>query len=264
MKKLVLILLIVALVLVLGACNSSPDKKQPSGSEDKQSLIWHGGVLDADDPYYADGLNDFGLPDLSRYSIEQIWNMYEQPEKWDVSVLDMADTSFDFDESEPYSDPEYPDYVFDLGDWHDYDTGTWTPGPDWTAEFDIDWSAFDEEMGEYDPSVLVLPDEYAFLVPGGVRSGDMVINDEDGLQISLQNRTANEYADIVNAAKDHGYTIDAETHDEEVPMMGRMRSYSANNGTKEISIAYQNSSVTILLEDIESDVEDFDEGADED
>ena len=262
MKKLVLILLIVALVLVLGACNSSPDKKQPSGSEDKQSLIWHGGVLDADDPYYADGLNDFGLPDLSRYSIEQIWNMYEQPEKWDVSVLDMADTSFDFDESEPYSDPEYPDYVFDLGDWHDYDTGTWTPGPDWTAEFDIDWSAFDEEMGEYDPSVLVLPDEYAFLVPGGVRSGDMVINDEDGLKISLQNRTAEEYAAVVQAAQGGGYTINAQSQN--LAIMGGLQTYSANNGTETINIIYQNNCVMISFDDIDSNVGDFEEGADED
>ena len=262
MKKLVLILLIVALVLVLGACNSSPDKKQPSGSEDKQSLIWHGGVLDADDPYYADGLNDFGLPDLSRYSIEQIWNMYEQPEKWDVSVLDMADTSFDFDESEPYSDPEYPDYVFNLGDWHDYDTGTWTPGPDWTAEFDIDWSAFDEEMGEYDPSVLVLPDEYAFLVPGGVRSGDMVINDEDGLDISLQNRTAEEYAAVVQAAQNGGYNYNQNSQN--LPMMGGLQSYSANNGIETINIVYQNNCVMISFDDIDSNVEDFEEGADED
>lgn len=262
MKKLVLILLIVALVLVLGACNSSPDKKQPSGSEDKQSLIWHGGVLDADDPYYADGLNDFGLPDLSRYSIEQIWNMYEQPEKWDVSVLDMADTSFDFDESEPYSDPEYPDYVFDLGDWHDYDTGTWTPGPDWTAEFDIDWSAFDEEMGEYDPSVLVLPDEYAFLVPGGVRSGDMVINDEDGLNISLQNRTAEEYTAVVQAAQNGGYNYNQNSQN--LPMMGGLQSYSANNGIETINIVYQNNCVMISFDDIDSNVEDFEEGADED
>lgn len=262
MKKLVLIFLIVALVLVLGACNSSPDKKQPSGTDDKQSLIWHGGVLDADDPYYADGLNDFGLPDLSRYSIEQIWNMYEQPEKWDVSVLDMADTSFDFDESEPYSDPEYPDYVFDLGDWHDYDTGNWTPGPDWTAEFDIDWSAFDEEMGEYDPSVLVLPEAYAFLVPGGLRSGDMAINDEDGLNISLQNRTAEEYEEIVQAAQNRGYTINAQSQN--LAIMGGLQTYSANNGTETINIIYQNNCVMISFEDVDLTGEDFDEGADED
>ncbi len=262
MKKLVLIFLIVALVLVLGACNSSPDKKQPSGTDDKQSLIWHGGVLDADDPYYADGLNDFGLPDLSRYSIEQIWNMYEQPEKWDVSVLDMADTSFDFDESEPYSDPEYPDYVFNLGDWHDYDTGNWTPGPDWTAEFDIDWSAFDEEMGEYDPSVLVLPEAYAFLVPGGLRSGDMAINDEDGLNISLQNRTAEEYEEIVQAAQNRGYNYNQNSQN--LPMMGGLQSYSANNGIETINIVYQNNCVMISFDDIDSNVEDFEEGADED
>ena len=263
MKKLVLIFLIVALVLVLGACNSSPDKKQPSGTDDKQSLIWHGGVLDADDPYYADGLNDFGLPDLSRYSIEQIWNMYEQPEKWDVSVLDMADTSFDFDESEPYSDPEYPDYVFDLGDWHDYDTGNWTPGPDWTAEFDIDWSAFDEEMGEYTPPSNELPQQYAFLVPGGIRSGDMVMEDEEaGLSISLQNRTAEEYAAVVQAAQGGGYTINAQSQN--LAIMGGLQTYSANNGTETINIIYQNNCVMISFDDIDSEVEDFDEGADED
>lgn len=245
MKKLVLIFLIAALILVLGACNSSPDKKQPSGTDDKQSLIWHGGVLDADDPYYADGLNDFGLPDLSRYSIEQIWNMYEQPEKWDVSVLYMADTSFDFDESEPYSDPEYPDYVFDLGDWHDYDTGNWTPGPDWTAEFDIDWSDF-EDPGEYTPPSNELPAEYAFLVPGGVRSGDMVINDEDGLNISLKSRTADEYNAIVQAAQSHGYTIDANSGS-----FGGMQYFEASNGTEEISIVFQNGSVMISFDEVD-------------
>ena len=255
MKKLFAILLIVALVLVLGACNSSPSDPQPSGTD---TPVWHGGVLDLDDPYYADGLNDYGLPDLSMYTIEQICDMYFHPEKWNMSVLNVSDSSFDFDESESYSDPEIaPDYIFGFGEWLDYDPGNWTPGPDEISQFDIDWSEIDSGNGEYDPSILVLPEKYAFLVPGGVRSGDMVVNDEDGLNISLSNRTNEEYEAIVQAAKDGGYTINPSTG-----AWGGMQYYTAENGTEDISIAYRNNSVTITVDDIKE--EGFDEGADED
>lgn len=241
MKKLLSILLIVALVLILGACNSSPENNNPS----PETPIVKPGVLDPNDPYYADGLNDYGLPDLSTYTLEQLVDMYLHPENWSVSVLYLTDSSFSLDE-EVYSEPEVDEeYVFDLGEWHDYDPGTWTPGPDEITEFDVDWSDF-EDPGEYTPSSNELPTEYAFLVPGGIRTGDMVINDEDGLSISLKSRTTEEYNAIVQAARSHGYAID-----EDNGSWGDMLFFEASNGTEKISIAYQNSSVLILFDDVE-------------
>ena len=176
------------------------------------------------------------------YSIEQICDMYYHPENWDVSVLNMADSSFDFDESALYSDPEIDStYVFDLGEWHDYDPGNWTPGPEEITQFDIDESEYDDNGG-YDPSILILPQEYAFLVPGGLRSQDIVVNDEDGLNIALKNRTSEEFAEIVQAAKDHGYTKNAESNTLIMPY------YKAGNGKEVIMIAYYQKSVMISFE----------------
>ncbi|MBR6084987.1 MAG: hypothetical protein IKP61_05175 [Spirochaetales bacterium] len=242
MKKRFIVLYIIVLILMICACNSSPESSQTPSTE---PAPWHGGALDLNDPYYADGLNDYGLPDLSRYSADQIWDMFTHPENWTASVLNMADTTFDFAEEEEYSDPEIDEeYVFDLGEWHDYPSGSWTSGDEEYTEFDVDWSELDNS-GEYDPSVLVLPEEYAFLVPGGIRSGDFVINDEDGLNISLNNRTSEEYAAVVQAAQSHGYTIDPETIN--MPMIG-LQSFSAGNGTEIISIVYQNGNVMITFE----------------
>jgi len=47
-------------------------------------------------------------------------------------------------------------------------------------------------------------------------------------------------------------------------MMGGLQSYSANNGIETINIVYQNKCVMISFDDIDSNVEDFEEGADED
>ena len=240
MKKRFSILLIVALVLILGACNSSPDNKQPSAP------IVKPGVLDPNDPYYADDLNDYGLPDLSFYTVEQIVDMYVNPDNWSASVLYATDGYFSYDEDEVYSDSDIDeDYVFAFGEWVDYDPGTWTPGPDEITQFDIDWSDF-EDPGEYTPPSNELPAEYSFLVPGGVRSGDMVINDEDGLNISLKSRTADEYNAIVQAAQSHGYTIDANSGS-----FGGMQYFEASNGTEEISIVFQNGSVMISFDEVD-------------
>ncbi len=240
MKKLLSILLIVALVLILGACNSSPENKPSS-----ETPIVMPGVLDPNDPYYADGLNDYGLPDLSTYNLEQLVDMYFHPENWSASVLYMTDSSFSLDD-EVYSEPEVDEeYVFNLGDWHDYDPGTWTPGPDEITEFDVDWSDF-EDPGEYTPPSNELPAEYAFLVPGGIRTGDMVINDEDGLNISLSSRTTEEYNAIVQAAQSHGYTINAESSS-----FGTMQFFEGSNGTEKISIVYRNNSVLISFDEVD-------------
>ena len=123
MKKLLSILLIVALVLILGACNSSPENNNPS----PETPIVKPGVLDPNDPYYADGLNDYGLPDLSIYTLEQLVDMYVHPDNWSASVLYMTDSSFSFDDevySEPEIDEEYHsenyEYSSDLQDLEKY------------------------------------------------------------------------------------------------------------------------------------------------
>lgn len=236
MKKRLVILLILAIIFVICACNSSPEPSQTPSPEP-----WQGGALDLNEPYYADGLNDYGLPDLSVYSADQIWDMFTHPENWAPDVLLMSDGTFAFEETEEdYSDPEIDeDYIFGFCEWADYDPGDWTPAAEEYTQFDIDWSG---EGEDYDPSVLTLPEEYSFLVPGGVRSGDVVINDEDGLNISLSNRTADEYAAVVQAVKDHGYTEDASSGS-----FGGLQYYSAGNGTEEINISYQNSTVYISI-----------------
>jgi len=199
------------------------------------------GSLDTDDPYYADGLNDYGLPDISCYSAEQIWDMYIHPENWSPEVLMMTDSSFEFEETEVYSDPEVDaDYVFDLGEWQDYDPGSWTPGPEEYTEFDYDWSDLDNSG--YTPPEEALPAEYAFLVPGGLRSGDIVINDEDGLNIALKNRTAEEYAEIVQAAKEAGYIKNPESSNLIMPY------YTAGNGKETITIVLYQGSVMITFD----------------
>ncbi len=258
MKKLCVILLAFALVFMLCACKTLPwsepseiqtQTQSQSESESQSLLQTHNsavslkeGVLDINDPYYADGLNDYGLPDLSRFSADQIWDMYVHPENWSPDVLSMADSTFDFDESGVYSDTEVdPQYTFDLGEWHDYNPGNWTPGPEEITEFDIDDSEFDDNGG-YDPSILILPEEYAFLVPGGLRPEDIVVNDKDGLNIALKNRTSEEYAAIVQAARDHGYTRNAESNSYFMPY------YTAGNGKEVIAIAYYQKSVMISFD----------------
>ena len=242
MKKRLVVLLIIVLILMICACNSSPESSQTPSPEP-----WQGGALDLNEPYYADGLNDYGLPDLSVYSADQIWDMFTHPENWTADVLNMADTTFDFSEEEDvYSDPDInEDYYFEFSDWHDYDPGTWTPGAEEFTEFDIDWSEFDDSG--YTPPQDALPAEYAFLVPGGLRENDVVINDEDGLSISLKGRTSEEYAAVVQAAINGGYTQDADSNEMIMPY------YSANNGIETINIAYYQGSVMITFEDVDTE-----------
>ncbi len=263
MKKLFGLLLTAALLLTLCACGSSPAPAQTQTPAPTAAAAQPGtetqppsagapeagdALITGEEAQNADGLNEFGLPDLSMYTAEEIWDMYLHPENWDESVLTMTDGDFEFGEPEPYSDPEVdPDYVFDLGEWHDYDPGDWTPGPDEAGEYEIDWSELGETGGESGelPSLPAseLPAEYAFLLPEGLRDGDMAVEEDGMFMLSLPGRSVEEYEAVVQAAKDAGYVRDAQ----DVNATG-MQMFTAGNGSETVTIMFQNGSVMVSFE----------------
>ncbi len=246
MKKLFALLLAAALLLTLCACGSSPAPAQTQPPEtDGGALITGEAAQD------ADGLNEYGLPDLSMYSAEEIWDMYLHPENWDASVLTLTDGDFAFGDPEPYSDPEVdPDYVFDLGDWHDYDPGDWTPGPDEAGAFD--WSEFGETGGEGGetpvlPTGAELPEECAFLLPDGLRDGDFTLREGDALILNLLDRSAADFDAMVQRAKDAGYTIDPHEMDlygSKVYSASLIQGYTA----KSVAIMLQSGAIMVTLQ----------------
>lgn len=260
MKKPFAFLLTAALLLALCACGSpntpaetvappsgetqTPAPSQPAETPEDGADV----LITGEEAQYADGLNDFGLPDLSAFTAEEIWDMYIHPENWDEAVLTMTDGTFDFDDSEPYVDPDIgADYVFDLGEWHDYDPGDWTPGPDEVGEIEIDWP---EPAGTGGGSGAVpgmpggeLPEAYAFLLPDGLRDGDMAMEEDGVFMLNLQGRDADDYETIVQAAADAGYTGDAQ----DVNVAG-MRMYTAGNGSETITVLLQNGAVMVTFE----------------
>lgn len=266
MKKLFGLLLTAALLLTLCACGSAPAPAQtqppapaqtpapaataeqpaqtPAPAETQPPETDGGALITGEAAQNADGLNEFGLPDLSMYSAEEIWDMYLHPENWDEAVLTLTDGDFEFGDPAPYSDPEVDaDYVFDLGEWHDYDPGDWTPGPDEAGAFD--WSEFDAPDGEIGelpglPSGAALPEKYAFLLPDGLRDGDMAMEEDGMFMLNLPDRSSEAYAAIVQAARDAGYARDAQ----ETNVMG-MQMFTAGNGSETITIIFRDGAVMV-------------------
>ena len=265
MKKLLSILLTVAVLFVLCACGSAPAPAQtaapqptqvqpaatpaaqtpapadaPAPAETPEADV----TASEDDADVGDGLNEYGLPDLSGFTAEEIWDMYQHPENWDASVLTMADSNFDFDDAAPYADEENdPDYVFDLGEWHDYDPGDWTPGPDEITQIETDLSGPDGDDTPGIPSGSDLPEEYAFLLPEGLRDGDAAMRDGGAFAMNLPGRTQEEFEALKEAAKAAGYT--AVLTDMSV---SGMQVYEVSDGSKTISMIYRSGTVVVSVE----------------
>jgi len=259
MKKPAGFLLTAALLLTLCACGASPApsatqtpaptdaqpaRTQPPAAPEAQPTAAPGNAEAAPgadegtaDP---DGLNEFGLPDLSGFTAGEIWDMYLNPDNWDEAVLTMADGSFDFDDAEPYADPEVdPDYSFDLGDWRDYDPGDWAPGPDEITQ--IDGGTPDNTGGALPGSEL--PEEYAFLMPEGLRDGDLAVEEDGMFLLNLPDRGEADYAEMVQRAADAGYSQNVQNMD----LMG-MKMYEAGNGSRTITILLQSGTIMVSFE----------------
>jgi hypothetical protein len=243
--------LLAALCVGLGGCSKTPAGPQspgkPSGNGDPEPVYVDDQTVDSetsDEP--ADGLNVYGLPDLSGYSAEEIWDMYVHPENWDRAVLDLCDGDLFPADDQVRVEEEIPDYVFDLGDWEDYDPGDWEPGPDEKMDYgDAIEGPEGSEGGEDGESGLLtsIPAEYAFLLPEGLRTGDVAAENEGSLMLSLPNRTGEDFAAIVERVKNAGYTKDAQ----EMNMMG-IQMYEARNGSKSVSVMLQNGTVIVSIE----------------
>jgi hypothetical protein len=255
MKRILSVILIAALLAALcvglGGCSKTPAGPQspgkPSGNGDPAPVYVADQTVDSetsDEP--ADGLNVYGLPDLSGYSAEEIWDMYVHPENWDRAVLDQCDSDLFPADDQVRVEEEIPDYVFDLGDWEDYDPGDWEPGPDEKMDYgDAIEGPEGSEDGEDGESGLLtsIPAEYAFLLPEGLRTGDVAAENEGSLMLSLPNRTGEDFAAIVERVKNAGYTKDAQ----EMNMMG-IQMYEARNGSKSVSVMFQNGTVIVSIE----------------
>ncbi len=246
--------LLAALCAGLGGCTSKPAGPQsptkPSGNGDPAPVYVEDQTVDSEtSDERADGLNVYGLPDLSGYSAEEIWDMYVNPENWDREVLDLCDDDLFPADDQIRVEEELPEYVFDLGEWEDYDPGDWEPGPDEKADYGdaVEGSEGTEGSGggEEGGSGLLssLPAEYAFLLPDGLRSGDVAAEDEGSLMLSLPGRTAEDFAAIVERVKNAGYTQDAQ----EMNMMG-IRMYEANSSGNSVTVMLQNGVVIVSIE----------------
>jgi len=261
MKKMISILLAALMLTMLCGCGAkngpssqtAPGAAQPtqSGAEGTQSQDGQsapqasdsGIVKTGEEAENWDGLDVFGLPDLSGFTTEELWDMYVHPENWDSETLQLCDSDLVYAEEEPYSDPEVEDYVFDLGEWHDYDPGSWTPGPE------VFYDYGDEEpqgSGGEDGGAQLhsgLPDEYAFLLPEGLREGDLAMEEDGTFVLNLKGRSADDFKAMVKRAKDAGYTKDAT----EMDMMG-ISMYEAGNGSETLTLMLQSGALLVSIE----------------
>ncbi len=248
MKRLLTVLLAAVLLTALCGCgqnDAGPASKpsQQSASQPQASDI----VKTGEEAENWDGLNEFGLPDLSGYTTEELWDMYEHPENWDSDTLDQCDSDIGPDEEEPYSDSETDaDYVFDLGEWHDYDPGDWAPGPEQFFDYDdADQAPADDYDSEDTDASLYseIPEKYAFLLPDGMRNGDTAMEEDGTFVLSLQDRGSDDFKAMVKRLKDAGYTKDAN----EMDIMG-ISMYEAGNGSETVTIMLQNGAILASFE----------------
>ncbi len=274
-KKITAVLMTALMLLALCACKSAdkPDETLPEapGSEAAQPADTvpappspadaapepvqtpdAGEPADEAEEEYPGELNDYGLPDLSCYTAEEIWDMLQHPEDYDSAVLDQCDSGFEWDEdAPPHYDEEFSaDYVADLGQWQDYDPGDWVPGPDEKADVEFDAGQFSGEGESADggmPDTSDLPEELDFLLPDGLREGDFTI-EENGTQIlNLMDRTRDDYNDMVQRAKDAGFTIDPH----ELDLYGALM-YGASqvrgSTLRSVTIMYQDGAIMVTYE----------------
>jgi|GEM_PF-4755209 len=247
MKKLLSVLMALVLAAALCACAKAPaaphaeeTAPQPAVSEPAPAPD----AVDAEESVDADELNEFGLPDLSGFTAEEIWDMYVHPENWDRETLELCDSDFYEPEEEPYADSEIdPDYVFDLGEWHDYDPGDWEPRPDEILDPGSGETpnAAGAETGA--PAAGELPEQYAFLLPEGLKSGDTAMEQDGVFLVNLPGRDDADFDDVVRRLKEAGYTKNAQSMD----MMG-MKLFEASNGSGNVTVMLQNGTLMISFE----------------
>lgn len=174
-----------------------------------------------------------GVPDLSGLTEEEIVARYaaDMREEGAFNAYEAALFSpelFYGAEADPNED----------GEWTAYDPGDWEPGEDIVAQFDIDWDA--EYGGESALPSSDLPEEYAWLLPEGMRSGDLAMEEDGEFILSLSGRSKDDYAAIVQRAKEAGYTQNAS----EIDTMGIVM-YEASDGSRSVTIMFQNGKVMV-------------------
>lgn len=170
------------------------------------------------------------VPDLSGLTEEEILARYKAGSGGDGTFSAYEAAMFS---PELFEGAE--DYPREDGEWTDYDPGDWAPGEDVVAEFDIDWDA---EYGDSGRNAAGLPEEYAFLMPEGLRDGDLAMEEDGEFILRLAGRTKDDYSDKVRLAKDAGYTQGAN----EIDTMGIVM-YEASNGQKGITLMFQNGTI---------------------
>jgi hypothetical protein len=97
------------------------------------------------------------------------------------------------------------------------------------------------------PDTSDLPEELDFLLPDGLREGDFTI-EENGTQIlNLMDRTKDDYNDMVQRAKDAGFTIDPH----ELDLYGALM-YGASqvrgSTLRSVTIMYQDGAIMVTYE----------------
>jgi hypothetical protein len=133
--------------------------------------------------------------------------------------------------------------VFDLGEWHDYDPGSWTPGPE--VFYDYGDEEPQDSGGEDGGAQLhsEMPEEYAFLLPEGLREGDLAMEEDGTFVLNLKGRSSDDFKAMVKRAKDAGYTKDAT----EMDMMG-ISMYEAGNGSETLTLMLQSGALLVSIE----------------
>ena len=249
MKKLLTILLGLCLLAALCACGSQPQSGQdapgaqtpgntdtPAAENMDGSETGGGDAFDDGVEMTAEEIETLetgytGAPDLSGLTEEEILARYKAgtPDEGAFSTYEAAMFS-----TELFAGEEA--YPREEGEWTDYDPGDWAPGEDIVAEIDVDWdAAYGEEGGQLSSG---LPEQYAFLLPDGLRSGDVAMEEDGEFILSLRNRTKDEYEELVQRVKDAGYTQGAS----ELDAMGIVM-YEASDGRTGVTLMYQNGTV---------------------
>ena len=243
MKRLLLMILLAAFALsALCACGGQPAAPADGKPAEDQAPNPQENAAPTEVPQTTDGeipeLTDeeieawetggTSVPDLGGLTEDEIVSMYLNDTRDEGAFSAYEESLFS---PELFSGEE--DYPREEGEWTDYDPGDWTPGEDIIAEFDIAWDS--ETGGETGTPNGGVPEEYAFLLPDGLRDGDIAMEENGEFILSLPNRTKDDYDGMLRLVKDAGYTQGAS----EIDTMGIVM-YEASNGATSLTLMFQN------------------------
>ncbi len=242
MKMLLTILIALCLLAALCACggatadapaeNTSQTKESPAPAAEPENTFDNDLEMTAEElELAASGYT--GVPDLSGLSSEEILRRYQAGQ----GVGDEF-TAYESAMFSPEIFDGVEDYPREDGEWTDYDPGSWAPGEDIVAEIEIDWDAAYE--GESGLPASGLPEEYAFLLPDGLRGEDVAMEEDGEFILSLPNRTRDEYDDLLQRLKDAGYIRNAS----ELDAMGVVM-YEASDGVRNVTVMYQGNRIMV-------------------